>query len=101
MGSNDESYLRTKSIDELLTSRLIVVRRDFTDFDVFDAMIASALRRLLDKHIHFRKRASVEEQCAQNSDRLFRGRQIAYTAHFRATEADEAAQGLSDLFTVS
>ena len=99
--STDESYLPTKPIDELMTLRLIVVRRDFHDFDVFDAMIAKALRRLLDKHIHFRKSVSVGEQRAQNSDRFFRGRQIAHTANFRATEADEAAQGVSDLFTVS
>ena len=32
-----------KSIDELMTSRSIVVRIDFTDFDMLDAMIASAL----------------------------------------------------------
>ena len=66
----------SKSIDELVTSRLVVGRRDFTDFNVFDAMIAYALRRLLDKHLHFLKRVSVEEQRAQNSDRFFRGRPI-------------------------
>ena len=40
----------------------MVGRTDFPDFDTLDAMIASALQRLLDKHIHFRTRASVEEQ---------------------------------------
>ena len=54
-----------KSIDELVTSRSIAGRPDFPDFDMLDAMIASALKRLLDKHIHCRKRVSVEEQCAQ------------------------------------
>ena len=39
-----------KSIDELMTSRSIVERNDFPD-----AMIASALERLLDKHVHFEK----------------------------------------------
>ena len=34
---------------------------------MLDAMIAFALKRLLDKHIHFRKRVSVEEQRAQNT----------------------------------
>ena len=89
-----------KSIDELMTSRSIVVRTDFTDYDVLDAMIASALRRLLDKHVHFRKKESVEEQRAQKYDRYSRGRQIAYMIHehFRATGAFEAVQGLSDLF---
>ena len=53
-----------KSIDELMTSRSIVGRNDFPDNDMLDAMIASALKRLLDKHIRFRKRVSVEEQRA-------------------------------------
>ena len=35
------------------------------DFDMLDAMIAFAKKRLLDKHIRFRKRESVEEQRAQ------------------------------------
>ena len=37
-----------KSTDELVISRSIVVQTDFPDFDMLDAMIASALRRLLD-----------------------------------------------------
>ena len=70
---------------------------------MLDAMIVSALKRLLDKHIHFRKRASVEEQRAQNFDRFLRGRQIAHMIyeHFRATGAYEAVQGLSNLFSFS
>ena len=85
-----------KSNDELKTSRSIVGRTDFPDFDMLHAMIASALKRLLDKHIRFRKRVSVEEQRAQNFDRFLRGRQIAYMIyeHFRATGAYEAVQGL-------
>ena len=62
-----------KSIDELMTSRSILGRSDFTDYDMLDAMIAFALKRLLDKHIHFRKRVSVEEQRAQSYDRFLRG----------------------------
>ena len=67
---------------------------------MLDAMIASALKRLLDKHIHFRKRVSVEEQRAQKYDRFLRGRQIAYMVsdYFRATGAYDAVQGLSYLF---
>ena len=40
-------------------------RNDFPDYDVLDAMIASAVKRLPDKHIHFRKRVSGDEQRAQ------------------------------------
>ena len=80
-----------------MTSRSIVVRTDFPDYDMFDAMIASALKKLL-THVHFRKRVSVEEQRAQKDDRFLRGRQISYMIyeHFRAT----GAQGLSDLFKI-
>ena len=60
-------------------------------------MIASALKRLLDKHIHFRKRISVEEQRAQKHDRFLRGTQIAYMIyeHFRATGACEGVLAFS------
>ena len=49
-----------KSIDDLMTSRSVTGRKDFSDYGMLDAMIASALKRLLDKHIHFRERESVE-----------------------------------------
>ena len=77
-------------------------RRNFSDCDMLDAMIASTLTRLLDKHIHFRRRVSVEEQLDQKYDRFQRGRQIAYMIyeHFCATGACEAVQGLSDLFNI-
>ena len=93
---------KAKSIDDFMTSQSITGRRDFTDYDVLDAMIASALKRLLDKHVHFRNRLSVEEQRAQKYDRFLRGRQIDYMIyeHFRATGAYEAVQGLSDLSNV-
>ena len=90
-----------KPFDELMTSRLTVERDDFPDFDMLDAMIASTLKKLLNTHVHFRKRVSVEEQRAQKHNRFLRGRQISYMIyeHFRATRACEAVQGLSDLFT--
>ena len=50
-----------KSIDERMTLRSIVVRNDFSDDDMLAATIASELKRLLDKHVTFRKRVSVEE----------------------------------------
>ena len=92
-----------KSVDELMRSRSTVGRTDFPDFDMLDAMIASALKKLLYTQSNFEKRVSVEEQRAHNSDRFLRGRQIAHMvcSYFRATGAYEAAQGLSDLFTIS
>ena len=91
-----------KSMDKLLISRSIVERSDYLDFDMLDAMIASASKKLLDKHARFRRRVSVEVegQRAQKDDRFLRGRQIAYMIyeHFRATSAYEAVQVLPDLF---
>ena len=70
---------------------------------MIDAMIVSALKKLLNTQTHFRKRVSVEEQRAQEHDRISRGRQIAYMIYeyFRATGAYEVVQGLSNLFAVS
>ena len=68
---------------------------------MLDSMIASALKRLLDKRVHFRTRVSVEEQRAQKDDRFLRGKQMSYMIyeHFRATGACEAV-GLSDLLNI-
>ena len=92
-----------KSIDDLMTSRSIVGRTEFTDYDLLDAMNASALKKLLDRHVYFRRRVSVEEQRAQRYDRFLRGSQIAHMIyeHFRANGAYEAVQGLSDLCNTS
>ena len=70
---------------------------------MLDAMIAYALKKLLNTQIHVRKRVRVEEQRAQKYDRFLRGRQIARMIYeyFRATRVYEAVQGLSDLFIAS
>ena len=70
---------------------------------MLDAMIALALKKLINTPSNFRKRVSVDEQRAQNSDRFLRGRQIACMIYeySRAIGAYEAVQGLSDLFTMS
>ena len=85
-----------KSVDELVASRSIVGRNDFPDYYVLDAMIASALKRLLDRHIHFHKRESVRRAaCSKNTTDSYEGDKIAYMIceHFRASGANEA-QGL-------
>ena len=90
-----------KSRDDLMTSRSITGRTDFPDYDMLDAMIAFALKKLL-THVHFRKRVSVEEQRAQKKFRpiLTREADCMIYDHFRATGAYEAVQGLSDLFNI-
>ena len=54
-----------KSIDEHVSSRSITGQPNFPEFDMLDAIIASALKKLLNSHVRFRKRASVEGQRAQ------------------------------------
>ena len=91
-----------KSIDEFVTSRSFTGQPNFLDFDMFDAMIESALKKLINTQSTFRKRVSVEKQRAQNSDRFLRGRQIAYMIceYFRATGACETVQGVADLVSM-
>ena len=84
-----------------MTLRSITERHDFLDYDKLDAMIASALKKLLlNTQSKFRKRVSVEEQRAQKDDRFLRGRQIACMIYeyLRAIGAHEAGQQLSTLF---
>ena len=57
-----------KPNDELMASRSNVGRTDFTDFDMVDVTIASALNRLLDRHIHFRKRVSKSSVLQNTTD---------------------------------
>ena len=92
-----------KSSDELVTSRSITGQHKFPDSNMLDAMIASALKKLINTQSTFRERVSVEEQRAQNSDRFLRGRHIAHTIYeyFRATGASEAVYGLADLVTMN
>ena len=49
-----------KSIDDLMTSQSFARRRDFPDFEMLDAKIASALKKLLTS-VHFRRRVSVDK----------------------------------------
>ena len=81
-----------KSINDLMTSRPITGRTDFPYLDMLDAMIASALKKLLTS-VHFRNRVGVEEQRAQKYDGFFRGMQkIAYTIYDRFRMQPELMQ---------
>ena len=75
-----------KSTGDLMTSQSTAGRRDITDYDMHDAMIASALKKLL-ASVHFR---------------FLRGRHIAHMMykHFSAIGAYEAVQSLSDFFNI-
>ena len=90
-----------ESLDDLMTSQSIG-GDVFTNFEMLDAKIASALKTIISNQ-YFRGGINVEEEQAQAQERFLRGRQIAYMIyeHFQATGAHEAALDLSDLFTVS
>ena len=45
----------------------------FPDNDMLDAMIASALKRLLDKHVHFRNRIKIKNSVFKNTTDSFEG----------------------------
>ena len=65
------------------------------NFEVLDAMIASALKRII-HNSHFKRRISLEEQNAQKQDSFLRGRQIAYLIF----EHSRTVENYADLFTV-
>ena len=65
-----------KSFDDLVTSQSIEVKY-FPDFEMLDARIASALRRIISSTF-FRRRVSVEEQRTQTYNRFLRGKQIVF-----------------------
>ena len=91
-----------ESIDELMTARWITGKLFFFfDYDMLDAMIASALKKLFNTQSKFRKRVFVEE--LRNMTDSLRGRQIAYMVYeyFRATGACETVQGLADLVSAN
>ena len=63
------------SVDDLLKSQSIK-GESVTDFQMLDARIASALRKII-SITSFRRRVRVEEQRAQKFNRFLRVRQLA------------------------
>ena len=58
------------SPEELKSSRSIA-GKNFQNFEMLDAKIASALNKIIKKS-HFKKKVSLEEQKAQKEDRFLR-----------------------------
>ena len=75
------------SLDELKSSRS-VTGKDFPNFEMLYAKIASALNKII-QNSQFKKKVSLEEQKAQKEGQFLRGRQIAVMiyGYFRATGA--------------
>ena len=89
------------SLDELKSSRS-VCGKDFPNFEMLDAKIASALNKII-QNSQFKKKVSLEEQKAQKEDRFLRGRQIAFMSYdyFRVTGAHDTALDYVDLLYVT
>ena len=63
-------WIKEVEVDDLLTSQSIE-GRFFPVFEMLDAKIASALKRIISSQ-HFRRRVGVEEQTARKYDRFFK-----------------------------
>ena len=88
-------------VDELKSSRSIA-NKNFPNFEMLDARIASALNKII-QNSHFKKKVSLEEQKVQKEDRFLRGRQIAFMIcdYFRVTDAHDTVLDYADLFSIT
>ena len=88
-------------LDELKSSRS-VCGKNFPNFEMLDAKIASALNKII-QNSHFKKKFSLEEQKAQKEDRVFRGRQMAFMVYdnFRLTGVHDTVLDYPALFSVT
>ena len=77
------------SLDELKSSRSFY-GRDFPNFQMLDAKIASVLNKII-QNSQFKKKVSLEEKKAQKEDQFLGGRQIAFMIYdcFRVTNAHD------------
>ena len=76
--------------------------KDFPNFEMLDARIASALYKII-PNSHFKKKGSLEEQKAQKEDQFLRGRQIAFMIYdyFRLTGTHDTVLDYADSFSVT
>ena len=89
------------SLTELKSSRP-VRGKDFPNFEMLDAKIASALNKII-QNSQFKQKVSLEEHKAQKEDRFPRGRQIAFMIYdyFRVTGAHDTVLDYAVLFSVT
>ena len=88
------------SVDDFKSPRSIE-GKDFRNFEMLDARIASALNKII-QNPYFKKKISLDKQKTQKEDRFFRGRQIAYMIYdcFRVTGAHDNVLDNADLFSI-
>ena len=90
------------TLEELKFSRS-VSGKNFPNFKMLGAKIASALNKII-QNSQFKKRVSLQEQKAQKEeDRFLRGRQIAFMIYdyFRVTGAHDTVMDYADFFSVT
>ena len=89
------------SLEELKSSRS-VCGKNFPNFEMLDAKIASAPNKII-QNSNFKKKVSLEEKKAQKEDRFLRGRQIAFMIYdyFRVTGGHHTVLDCAELFSVS
>ena len=78
--------------------------KDFPNFELLDARIASALNKIIQtSHIKKKRKISLEEQKAQKECRFLGGRQIAYMIYdfFRVTAAHDTVLDNADSFSIT
>ena len=76
--------------------------KDFPNFGLLDARVASALNKII-QNSHFKKKVSLEVQKVQRERRFLRGRQIAHMIYdyFRVTGSHDTVVDCADLFSVT
>ena len=87
------------SLEEVKSSRS-ASGKNFPNFEMLDAKIASALNKII-QNSQSKKKVSLEEQKAQKEDPLPRGRQIAFMIYdcFRVTGAHDTVLDYADFFS--
>ena len=102
-----EAMLRIKevemvdSLEELKSSRS-VSGKNFPNFEMLDAKVASALNKII-QNSQFEVKVILEEQKGQKEDWFLRGSQIAFMIYdyFRVTGAHDTVLDYADLFSVT
>ena len=89
------------SLEELKSSRS-VCGKNFPNFEMLDAKIASALDKII-PNSQFKKKVNLEEQKAQKDDRFLRGRQFAFMIcdYFLVTGAHDTVLDYADFYSLS
>ena len=89
------------SVDDLKSSRSIKCK-NFPNFEMLDARIASALNKII-QNSYLKKKVCLDKQKAQKEYRFLRGRQIANMiyAYFRVIGAHDTVLDNADLFSIT